>query len=248
MIVRQKKSSENRQFRSISLLAVFLYSAIFSASLSAGTDPDNLDVKTFRAINNWQGNTATGIVKFVDNTVWPMAAGVPAGMILYGIVQKDDDVLKGGITVGAAECLAFGIRYVLKVGIKRERPYEALDNVHVNHLESADPYSFPSGHTTGAMAIATTLSFLYPKPSVYIPAFAWAGMVGYGRVYLGLHYPTDILGGAVIGAGCALVTFHYQSELMGLFSSITGKRFGNNASLVLIPERGGVRGVFVIAL
>jgi len=55
--------------------------------------------------------------------------------------------------------------------------------------------SFPSGHTTAAFETATSLSLNFPKWYVIIPAYTWAGAVGYSRLYLGVHYPSDIAAG-----------------------------------------------------
>jgi undecaprenyl-diphosphatase len=57
--------------------------------------------------------------------------------------------------------------------------------------------SFPSGHTTSAFAAATALSRIDRK--LTIPAFALAKLIGVGRPYLGMHYPSDVLAGAVLG-------------------------------------------------
>jgi membrane-associated phospholipid phosphatase len=58
-----------------------------------------------------------------------------------------------------------------------------------------------------AFATATSLSLAYPKWYVIVPSFAYAGTVAYSRMHLGVHYPSDVAAGAVIGAGCAYLTF-----------------------------------------
>ena len=67
--------------------------------------------------------------------------------------------------------------------------------------------SFPSGHTSGAFATATILSLEYPKWYVIVPSYLWAGTVGYSRLHLGVHYPTDVLGAMVVGAGSAYLSY-----------------------------------------
>ncbi len=66
---------------------------------------------------------------------------------------------------------------------------------------------FPSGHTSLAFAIATSLSLKYPKWYVIAPSYVWACSVGYSRMNLGVHYPSDVLAGAVLGAGSAFLTY-----------------------------------------
>jgi undecaprenyl-diphosphatase len=65
-----------------------------------------------------------------------------------------------------------------------------------------DPYSFPSGHSSAAMAIAASVLLAVPLPGV--PAIALAALVGASRVYLRIHYPTDVVVGQLIGGGVAV--------------------------------------------
>lgn len=66
-------------------------------------------------------------------------------------------------------------------------------------------FSFPSGHTTLAFAVAFIISRILPK-RYSIPAFLMAALVAFSRLYLGVHYPTDILGGICIGYVAGLIT------------------------------------------
>jgi len=63
-----------------------------------------------------------------------------------------------------------------------------------------DRFSFPSGHTAGAFLMATVVSSFFPLMSAVF--FAWAFLVGLSRIYLGVHYPTDVLAGMVVGICC----------------------------------------------
>jgi membrane-associated phospholipid phosphatase len=67
--------------------------------------------------------------------------------------------------------------------------------------------SFPSGHTSDAFATATSLSIAFPKWYVIAPSFLWACSVGYSRMDLGVHYPSDVMAGAIIGAGSAYLCY-----------------------------------------
>ena len=64
----------------------------------------------------------------------------------------------------------------------------------------------PSGHTSSVFATATSLSMAYPKWYVVVPSFVWAGSVGYSRMHLGVHYPSDVIIGALVGSGSAILT------------------------------------------
>ena len=90
---------------------------------------------------------------------------------------------------------------VIKNLVKRDRPCEVLANVNRRIIPS-DQFSFPSGHTAAAFAMATLIGFHFPMLAP--PVMAWALMVGLSRIYLGVHYPTDILAGALIGMTSAV--------------------------------------------
>jgi undecaprenyl-diphosphatase len=72
--------------------------------------------------------------------------------------------------------------------------------------------SFPSGHTAYAFACATILGSQYPK--LRIPLYIVAGLVGLSRVYLGRHYPSDVIGGAAIGTIGGMLVLRYKSTLL----------------------------------
>jgi diacylglycerol kinase family enzyme/membrane-associated phospholipid phosphatase len=87
---------------------------------------------------------------------------------------------------------------------RRKRP--ALDEVpRIRHLAKLPTStSFPSGHSASAFAFATGVAL--EKPAVGIPLLGLAGVMGFSRVYVGVHYPSDVVGGALIGAGVAVAT------------------------------------------
>lgn len=122
---------------------------------------------------------------------------VPAVLLLVDS-QKAWSFFLAGVFAFAIELPLYKL---LKKGIKRDRPCEVLSGVHGRVLPS-DQFSFPSGHTAAAFVMATLLSHFFPIFS--IPLFFWAFLVGFSRIYLGVHYPTDILAGLAIGLLSAL--------------------------------------------
>lgn len=87
----------------------------------------------------------------------------------------------------------------------RPRPYNAVEAI-VPLIKGPRDYSFPSGHTTASFASALVFFRLLPR-KYGIPAVCLAGLIGFSRLYLGVHYPSDVLGGFLVawaGSACAV--------------------------------------------
>jgi len=93
---------------------------------------------------------------------------------------------------------------MLKRGTVRPRPYQAMRGIAAG-APVLDTFSFPSGHTLHAVAFTLVASYYYPELAVILVPFTL--LTAASRVVLGLHYPSDVLAGAVIGAAVALASF-----------------------------------------
>jgi undecaprenyl-diphosphatase len=91
--------------------------------------------------------------------------------------------------------------WLLKKSLKRRRPQNAVPGFR-SLIVASDEFSFPSGHPSAAFLLAPTLFIVYGGP--VLAMYICAGTVGLSRVLLGVHFPGDILAGAVIGCGAAL--------------------------------------------
>ena len=109
------------------------------------------------------------------------------------ILALNPKTRSAGLAAIAALALStFISNVILKNAVMRPRPFEAL--TQIVPLVSASGYSFPSGHTTAAFACAFTYWRLLPKYfSIFVMALA--ALVSFSRMYLGVHYPLDVLGG-----------------------------------------------------
>ena len=112
------------------------------------------------------------------------------------------------VTVMTASCFTTGI----KSAVRRLRPYEAgvvqrveIDNAFVSTLDLDADMSFPSGHATATSGFFTTVALNIPKKWLIALCSVFTFLVVLSRLYLGVHYPTDVLCGLAIGIGCAFV-------------------------------------------
>jgi undecaprenyl-diphosphatase len=124
------------------------------------------------------------------------------GILWYAVILALPWVAGASGTACALRMTALGavdlvIYKILKRHFARPRPYVACPDIRAC-TRSLDEHSFPSGHTLHAVAFSCTLC-------AYWPALGWivwpfAGLVALARVVLGLHYPSDVVAGAAIGA------------------------------------------------
>ena len=101
----------------------------------------------------------------------------------------------------------------MKYIINRERPY--ITYPYLEKASDGGSPSFPSGHTEAAFATATSLSLAFPKWYVIAPSYIYAGSVGYSRMHLGVHYPSDVLAGALVGTTSSYFTYRANKWLKG---------------------------------
>ena len=87
----------------------------------------------------------------------------------------------------------------LKPLVNRTRPWVVIEQLHVLVDSGAGDPSFPSGHTTAAFAFAGAVLFSGIKKGGKILALLLAVLMGFSRLYVGVHYPTDVLGGIAVG-------------------------------------------------
>src|SRR5699024_10411264 len=91
-----------------------------------------------------------------------------------------------------------GTNLVLKNLVQRVRPYEMVEGL-VHLVPITDPNSFPSGHTTAAFAAGVVWFRTLPARWARVLALASAFLMGFSRLYVGVHYPTDVLAGGGLG-------------------------------------------------
>ncbi len=161
----------------------------------------NWDIDALKIIHQNNSPSSDKAMVALTNTVNYVALGLPASQLAYGLVKKDKIAVQKGVSMLGGLIATGGLTYIFKKSINRPRPFITYPN-DITQKADAGSYAMPSGHTSLAFCAATTLTMAHPKWYVALPSYAWAGTMGYSRLHLGVHYPSDVLAGAAIGAGC----------------------------------------------
>jgi len=176
--------------------------------LSVTTYSQNLDIQILRQINEHRNVHLDGTFKAFSNSVSPISIATPILIFGTGMIEKDEELKQKAQVIGASFLVTTIIATTLKHSINRARPFETYPDIQ--KLSAGGSSSFPSGHTSDAFSTATSLSLAFPKWYVIAPSYVYASAVGYSRMHLGVHYPSDVLAGAIIGAGSAFLCYKAQ--------------------------------------
>jgi membrane-associated phospholipid phosphatase len=186
----------------------------------------NFDVKIFRAINNGRNGFSNTLIPLTDKSVLPVSIALPLGLMGISRIKENYYDENSGVLLLLSEITSTGVTFGMKQIFKRERPFVSLGNVYHNKYNSpTDRYSFPSGHTATAFSMATSLTLRYPdRPVIIAISYLYAAIVGYGRMYLGVHYPSDVLGGMIIGSGSAALVYSLRREIIDSKNNVFNER------------------------
>jgi undecaprenyl-diphosphatase len=159
------------------------------------------DEHTFRVLNeDWVNPTLDRFMPFITNgsnyNVPLLAAAII--LIFIGRLRGVRFVVLAILSVVIADAIG---TYVFKYSLLRPRPCMALEDIRLL-VGCTNLPSFPSNHAVNSSVLAT-LAILY-KPWCWLPAAALVLLIGFSRIYVGVHYPLDILGGCVLGVVVAL--------------------------------------------
>lgn len=172
-----------------------------------------IDSSVFFAINGLHADFIDGVMMFISHKlVW-----IPFYMLLIFLAVKKAGIAYGLLIILCAVA-AVGLTdwicaSVIKPNVERLRP-ASLQNplnhlVHIVNGYRSGGYGFPSCHAANSFALATIFSLMFRNRRMTAILFVWAFAVGYSRIYLGVHYPGDVLGGAVIGSMIAFAMYKY---------------------------------------
>lgn len=137
-----------------------------------------------------------------DGAVWLL--------ISIGLLFSKKTRALGIVALCSLGCTYLLNNLLLKNLVARIRPYEAVSGLQ-RLIEAQEDFSFPSGHTASSFAVAVVLLRNLPK-TYGASALILAVLIGFSRVYLGVHYPTDVICGALIGTTIAILVYNMVYE------------------------------------
>lgn len=164
----------------------------------------SIDLSILKSINKHEMPMWDKTMRITSNSIYPAIVIAPSALFLTGYLQKDKPMMRSGVKTAAAIGLNIVLTTGLKYSINRTRPFTQYPDDIIKRTD-AGKYSFPSGHTSSAFAMATSLTLATKKWYVAVPSYLYACGVGYSRMRLGVHFPSDVLGGMVVGIGSSLL-------------------------------------------
>ena len=192
-------------------MRIVLFYLLFFNSCS-NSIAQNFDINLLNKVNSPPSLSSDKSWVFLTNTTLLISLATPVTIFITGVANNDNELKKKSYGAGASILLSSLITTGFKQTFKRERPFSSYPDI-IYKKSSASGYSFPSGHTTAAFATATSLSLAFPKWYVIFPSFTYAAAISYSRMYLGVHYPTDILAGILVGIGTSLLSNQVQKNI-----------------------------------
>ncbi|MGG9970401.1 phosphatase PAP2 family protein [Ferruginibacter sp. SUN002] len=177
----------------------------FSVNIKA----QNLDVDILKTINKKETTFKNKYLELCASSVTVMSVGTPVTTLAIGLIRHDKKLQKDALYMFGGYLTSAIITQGTKKVLDRNRPFEEYSFI-IKRDDESGGMSFPSGHTSAAFNTAASLCFRYPEWYVIAPSCLYAVSVGWARMYQGVHYPSDVLAGALVGAGSAFLSYKIQ--------------------------------------
>lgn len=179
---------------------------LFLSLFSLQSFSQNADLTILKEINKNEYPNWDKAMKVTSDGVYPFMGLSAGGVLIAGYVNKDDKMIRNGYKSLVAIAANLLFTEAFKQTVRRPRPFTTYPDDIIKRTKVSD-FSFPSGHTSCAFATATALTLSTQKWYIAVPAYLYASFVAYSRMRLGVHFPTDILGGILVGIGTSLLTW-----------------------------------------
>ncbi len=197
--------------RTMANLRLYVVSlSIALAAYATALPAQGVDFRLLKHLEERRTPAMTHVMSWTSNSL-VLTPAVPIGLSVAGWAAGKRDMLHAGCMTGLSFATALVLTEGLKWTVQRPRPYLAYPDA-LHPVRTTIGYSFPSGHTSLTFATATSLCLCYPEWYVIAPSVIWAAGVGFSRLYLGVHYPSDVLTGALIGAASAVLVYKFSKN------------------------------------
>ena len=186
---------------------------LFFLLLFGNAGAQSRDAQWLHAINTHTTPFWNSYSTLMSTSTPYVSAGLPVLFLTAGYLANNENLVSGGYYSLMSLAISTVFTIEMKYIVRRERPYDKYPDCFDLRSGTESTPSFPSLHTSMAFSTATSLTLQWPKWYVAIPSYLWAGSVAYSRMNTGVHYPTDVIGGAIAGAGCAYLTYKLNKWL-----------------------------------
>ncbi|HQS51009.1 MAG TPA: phosphatase PAP2 family protein [Daejeonella sp.] len=185
---------------------IFIYFLQYAAKLQAW------DIRLLKQINLNRLPALDGFFLFLTNSAAFFAYGVPLGLLIFSMLKNNSSLKRGAIFVLLSVIVSNTISEIFKYTFNRPRPF--LRYSFIQQLTPAYSPSFPSGHTVIAVGMAVALGLIYRPGKYMVIVYSWALAVGYSRMDLGVHYPSDIIASILTALIVCLVLYVFYRKLI----------------------------------
>jgi membrane-associated phospholipid phosphatase len=173
------------------------------------TIAQNFDINTLKSINEKESSFKNNYAKFCSKTTTPISIAAPITILSIGLITKDKGLQKDALCIAGSFVISTIMTQSAKHIIKRQRPYQTNSFI-IKRTDADNNTSMPSGHTSAAFCTATALSLRFKKWYIIAPSYLYATSVAWARMYQGVHYPTDVFVGAIVGSASAWLGYTLQ--------------------------------------
>ncbi|MEP7254236.1 MAG: phosphatase PAP2 family protein [Ferruginibacter sp.] len=183
-------------------------------SIQVNAFSQNADIDLLKSINKNETDFKNKYLELNASSVTALSVGIPVGLAITGFITHDNKIKQDALYMGTAFLLSSIITQSTKHIVNRQRPFEKYSFI-IKRDDESGGMSFPSGHTSAAFCTATSLALRYHKWYIIAPAYVFATSVAWARMYQGVHYPSDVLVGALVGATSAWLGYKAQKWIAG---------------------------------
>jgi membrane-associated phospholipid phosphatase len=201
--ILQQYFTMNKYFVVLLFVFSFCNTSVFS---------QNFDINLLKSINKNETDFKNKYLELNASSVTVLSIGIHAGIAIAGFAKLNKKLQRDALYLAGSFVVTSIITQSVKKIVNRQRPFVTYSFIVKRDDESGN-FSFPSGHTSTAFSTATSVALRYRKWYFVAPAYLFATSVAWARMYQGVHYPSDVFAGAIVGAGSAWLGWKLQHRM-----------------------------------